>query len=134
MKAMITCTTELIQGGCNACPVVPATTYAVTFEETPTPLEGLDVESLVMVVALKNGFRQELVMGMDDDYIVFKKAGQEINAKEQYGRLTYEGGGNSLTLQNRYLKNEDLFAKVNDVLTKVFQVPTVDFVVEEIEA
>ena len=134
MKATITCTTELVQGGCNACPVVPATTYALAFDQTPTPLEGLDVESLVMVVALKNGFRQELVMGMDDDYIVFKKDGQEVSAKEQYGSLTYEGSGNSLTLQNRYLKNEDLFAKVNDVLTKVFQVSAVDFVVEKIEA
>lgn len=134
MKATITCTTELVQGGCNACPVVPATTYALAFDQTPTPLEGLDVESLVMVVALKNGFRQELVMGMDDDYIVFKKDGQEVSAKEQYGNLTYEGQGVAQTLQNRYLKNDELFAKVNDVLKNVFALPAVEFIVEEVEA
>ena len=73
-------------------------------------------------------------MGMDDDYIVFKKDGQEVSAKEQYGSLTYEGQGVAQTLQNRYLKNDELFAKVNDVLKNVFALPAVEFIVEEVEA
>lgn len=134
MEAMITCTTELVQGGCNACPVVPATTYAIRFDQANIPLGGLEVEALIMAVALKKGFRQELIMDFDDDYTVFKKADESITLKDFYGSLTYESATNKITLKNTYGSQEELFAQVNRVLKELFNIEPVTFIVEEVEA
>lgn len=134
MEAMITCTTELVQGGCNACPVVPATTYAIRFDQANIPLGGLEVEALVMAVALKKGFRQELIMGLDEDYTLFKKETTEVTLKDFYGTLTYESGAQQLTVKNTYETQEALFEQVNGVLKQLFHIEPVAFIVEEVEA
>lgn len=134
MEAKITCTTELVQGGCNACPVVPSTSYAICFDQTAIPLGGLEVESLIMAVALKKGFRQDLVMDFDEDYTVFKKENQQITLKDFYGSLTYEDSSQKMTLKNTYDSREELFTQVNRVLNELFQIEPVVFKIEEVEA
>lgn len=134
MQAMITCTTELVQGGCNACPVVPSTSYAIRFDQAAIPLGALEVESLIMAVALKKGFRQELVMSFDEDYTIFKKDEVQVILKDFYGSLTYEGPNQKITLKNTYESTEELFTQVNRVLEELFFVEPVVFEIEKIEA
>ena len=95
MEVKITCTTELVHGGCNACAITPSTSYFITFDYTSSgiPLDTLEVESLVMAVALKKGFRQELILDFGEEIIVFKRALAMVTMKEEYGQITYEYQG-----------------------------------------
>lgn len=134
MEVKITCTTELVQGGCNACSVAPSTSYLITFDQVGLPLEALDVASLVMAVALKKGFRQELVIDFDDEMILFKKADEIVTMKEIYGQVTYENQGKLRKVPLQLVSNEAVFAEVNQVLKEIFQLDPVNFIMEEVEA
>lgn len=134
MEVKITCTTELVQGGCNACSVAPSTSYIITFDETGIPLGNLDVESLVMAIALKQGFRQELVMTFDDEIVVFNKTGKTVEMKESDGQLTYESQGKVMKVSLQLTDNEAIFAETNQVLTKIFALDPVTFITEAVEA
>ena len=61
-QVKITTTSDLINGGCNACPNVKCTNYLVHVEDETIALETLTVADLVTLLALKEGFRQKLVM------------------------------------------------------------------------
>ncbi|MHC5269885.1 DUF4809 family protein [Enterococcus sp. LJL98] len=134
MEVKITCTTELVQGGCNACTAAPSTSYQITFDEVGIPLGNLDVESLVMAIALKNGFRQELVMDFDEESIVFKKEGKQIEMTDFYGQLTYKSQGKKVSVRNQVQNREQTFADTNQVLTELFDLAPVTFDTQEIEA
>lgn len=134
MEVKITCTTELVQGGCNACTAAPSTSYKITFDEVGMPLGNLDVESLVMAIALKNGFRQELVMDFDEEAIVFKKEGKEVTMVDFYGQLTYTSQGQKINVRNQTKDNELTFTEANKVLMEMFDLESVIFNTEEIEA
>lgn len=134
MEVKITCTTELVQGGCNACTAAPSTSYQITFDEVGIPLGNLDVESLVMAIALKNGFRQELVVDFDEESIVFKKGAIEVTLVDFYGQLTYARSGKKLKVKNQTADSQRTFAETNNVLTEMFGLAPVIFNTEEIEA
>ena len=72
-QVKITTTSDLINGGCNACPNVKCTNYLVHVEDETIALETLTVADLVTLLALKEGFRQKLVMEMFEEYTVFER-------------------------------------------------------------
>ena len=72
-QVKITTTSDLINGGCNACPNVRCTNYLVHVEDETIALETLTVADLVTLLALKEGFRQKLVMEMFEEYTVFER-------------------------------------------------------------
>lgn len=129
MEATITCRTDLISGGCNACPTVASTTYAISFDGVSVPMDSLDVASLVMAAALKKGYRQELVMDFSEDVIVFKKEGKEIRNEELYGTVSYESGIQKISTKNEIKDEKELFAKVNEILETLFDIAPINFTV-----
>ena len=72
-QVKITTTSDLINGGCNACPNVKCTNYLVHVEDETIALETLTVADLVTLLALKEGFRQKLVMEMFEEYTMFER-------------------------------------------------------------
>ena len=52
-QVKITTTSDLINGGCNACPNVKCTNYLVHVEDETIALETLTVADLVTLLALK---------------------------------------------------------------------------------
>ena len=131
MKVVISSSTDLINGGCNACPKVATTSYTLEIDGMNTPLEDLNVSSLVMAIALKKGYRQKLVMDFMDEYVIFEKEHQQVEVKEDYGVLHYQTIDKMIQTSEKFGNNEKLFEKVNQVLTKVFHLATVEFEVIE---
>lgn len=131
MKVVISSSTDLINGGCNACPTEATTSYTLEIDGMNTPLEDLNVSSLVMAIALKKGYRQKLVMDFMDEYVIFEKEHQQVEVKENYGVLHYQTVDKMIQTSEKFGNNEKLFEKVNQVLTKVFHLATVEFEVIE---
>ena len=101
-EAIITSTVDLTSGGCNACGLVEDTVYTLAMNGVDIPLDGLTVAHLVSAVVARNGFKQELQMDMlDDEYILYRKEDTAVTFKE-----------------------------VNQILTTVFGIETVNFIIE----
>ena len=130
MHVKITSSTDLINGGCNACPTVKTTSYTLTHNELSTPLEELDVSSLVMALVLMHGYRQELVIDFMDEYLAFTKDGRTVQLLEEYELLNYRSHNAEIIAKNNYADQAELFAKVNQILGEVFGIAAVEFVSE----
>ncbi len=130
MQVKITSSTDLINGGCNACPTVKTTSYTLTHNELSTPLEELDVSSLVMALVLMHGYRQELVIDFMDEYLAFTKDGRTVQLLEEYELLNYRSHNAEIIAKNNYADQAELFAKVNQILGEVFGIAAVEFVSE----
>ncbi|MGL4694659.1 DUF4809 family protein [Enterococcus larvae] len=126
-KAIISSVVDLTEGGCNACGIVECVSYTLTINEREIPLEELTVASLVMTIALKNGFKQEMKMDMLDDYLSFTKSGYEVKLFEDYDQLTYRSTDSELQTKNRIKDTKELTEKVNELLTKLFKLETIEF-------
>lgn len=88
-QVKITTTSDLINGGCNACPNVKCTNYLVHVEDETIALETLTVADLVTLLALKEGFRQKLVMEMFEEYTVFERETHQVVFKEEETRILF---------------------------------------------
>ena len=130
MQVKITSSTDLINGGCNACPTVKTTSYTLTHNELSTPLEELDVSSLVMALVLMHGYRQELVIDFMDEYLAFTKDGRTVQLLEEYELLNYRSHNAEIIAKNNYADQAELFAKVHQILGEVFGIAAVEFVSE----
>lgn len=130
MKGIINHSTDLVNGGCNACPTVKTTSYSLTLDGINTPLENLDVVSLVMVIALKSGYRQELMMDFMDEYIAFIREENTVQLFDEYGIQVYKKGIKEMKVALNYPNNDVLFKKTNEILTELFEIETVEFVIE----
>jgi hypothetical protein len=130
-EAVITSTVDLTDSGCNACGLVEDTVYTLAIHGVDIPLDHLTVKHLVSAIVARNGFKQELVMDMMDEYVCYHKADLTINFQEEYDQLTYSNGSNSITTKNKIEDMQTLFATVNKVLTTLFEVEAVQFVIGE---
>jgi len=128
-EAIITSTVDLTDGGCNACGLMEDTVYTLAINGVDIPVDRLTVKHIVSAIAIRNGYKQELVMDMMDEYVRYCKAARTVSFHEEYDQLTYSDNGNTVTTKNKIADLEDLFATVNQVLTKVFQLEAVHFVV-----
>ncbi len=88
-QVKITTTSDLINGGCNACPNVKCTNYLVHVEDETIALETLTVADLVTLLALKEGFRQKLVMEMFEEYTMFERETHQVVFKEEETRILF---------------------------------------------
>ncbi|MGX7196408.1 DUF4809 family protein [Enterococcus olivae] len=131
MQATISRSTDLVNGGCNACPTVKTTSYNLILRNINTPLEDLDVPSLVMAVVLKAGYRQELRIDFMEEYVEFKKEDKAIQLLEEYGVFVYRSGSKEMKSAAKYPGNEALFNQVNRILTDIFELEEVTFEIEK---
>ncbi|SLM87245.1 MULTISPECIES: DUF4809 family protein [Vagococcus] len=124
-------TTDLINGGCNACPTVKSDVYVLVLNDLNRPLENLDVTSLVMTVALANGYKQYQEYDMAEDYDVYKNGTNEVSVIPEYDKLIIKKGFSQHKVANNYQEPAEIFAVVNNILTQFFDLEGLNFVIEE---
>lgn len=123
-------TVDLINGGCNACPTVEAEVHVLELNDLNRPLDALDVTSLIMTVAIANGYKQHQEYDLAEDYDVYKKDGNEIAVIPEYGKIIFKKGFNQQKVANTYENTAELFEVVNNLLTEYFELDGLDFVIE----
>lgn len=123
-------TVDLINGGCNACPTVEAEVHVLELNDLNRPLDALDVTSLIMTVAIANGYKQHQEYDLAEDYDVYKKDGNEIAVIPEYGKIIFKKGSNQQKVANTYENTAKLFEVVNNLLTEYFELEALDFVIE----
>lgn len=128
MQATISHSTDLINGGCNACPTIKTMSYTLTLGQVTTPLEELDVPSLVMAIVLQAGFRQTLVMDFMDECIEFQYEEKRVRFVEQFGKQIYKTDEQEI-ISTQHQSTELLFQQVNQILTELFEIEAVAFIV-----
>lgn len=127
-KVIITSTVDLLDGGCNACGLVEDTIYTVTIKEIAVPIDDLTVSSLVLAIALRKGYKQELVLEMGDEFLLYRKGNQVVTLKEGQNKLTYSTPEKTIETVNKMTEMEQLLAQVNEVLTSLFKLEMIEFV------
>ncbi|MGM0126413.1 hypothetical protein IGI37_003842 [Enterococcus sp. AZ194] len=129
MKATIMSEDFLTEGGCNACAPVRSITYLVEFSEgREQTIENLDVESLVMLFALKAGWKQEMIMTDDfEDAIRFKKDQKKVILTEDYRSLTYSSESTTIKALKKIDDHAQLTEKTNEILQTLFGLEPVEF-------
>ncbi|MBL1229961.1 DUF4809 family protein [Enterococcus sp. BWB1-3] len=125
--ARISSIIDLTEGGCNACGIIKCESYTLTMDGLETPLEELTVSTLVMTLALKSGFKQEMKMALLDDYISFTKGDLEVKLFEDYDRLTYKSAAAEMNTRDRIADTQELTETANNILTTLFQIEAIAF-------
>lgn len=134
MKAVITSEEFITEGGCNACQPFTMATFDLTFEDgRSVSVEELDVPSLVMALAQKDGWQLTLDTDGMDDVLVYSKDGQSVRETTTPRRATYQKGADKLALMKNTCELTELFGQVNEVLTGLFGLEPVDFEVRPLE-
>ena len=131
-QVKITTTSDLINGGCNACPNVKCTNYLVHVEDETIALETLTVADLVTLLALKEGFRQKLVMEMFEEYTMFERETHQVVFKEEETRILFQS--KKQTIQSTLLSKEpqQVFQETQQILHQLFELEPFEFeLVEE---
>ena len=129
-EAVITSTVDLSDSGCNACGLAEDTVYTLAINGVDIPLDGLTVAHLISAIVSRNGYKQELVMDMDDEYIAYKNSQTTVTFKEEYNQLSYSKGDLAVNTKNKFADMKELFEIVNKILTTIFQLEAIDFVIE----
>lgn len=127
-KVTITSTVDLSDGGCNACGLVEDTIYTLTMNEVAVPIDELTVGSLVMAIALRKGYKQELVMGLGEESILYKKGSQLITLEEGINQLSYSTPEQTIETVNKITDTEKLLDKVNEILVNLFLIEKLAFI------
>lgn len=123
----ITLTTELTEGGCNACGPVRSEMYTLTLKDQDILLTGFTVSGIVMAVVQQAGWQQEFKVEIIDEYFLFSHDGAEVKLIEDYNEVTYESNGKRVNSQNEFESSADLFDTVNRVLTDLFGLAPIEF-------
>lgn len=133
-KATITTREFLVEGGCNACGLINCCTYTLHFTDSPDQtVENMDEAALVTAIALKGGWHQGTEpVGIGEDAIYFQKDGEKIYFEEDNFKTTFKKGSTTITCPKYKVHDRQdlpaIFAKTNEVLTSLFQLPAYDFV------
>lgn len=134
MKAVITSEEFITEGGCNACQPFTMATFDLTFEDgRSVSVEELDVPSLVMALAQKNGWQLTFDTDGMDDVLIYAKEGVSVRETTTPRRATYQKGDEKIALRKNTCELTELFSQVNEVLTGLFGLASVDFEVRPLE-
>lgn len=134
MKAVITSEEFITEGGCNACQPFTMATFDLTFEDgRSVSVEELDVPSLVMALAQKNGWQLTFDTDGMDDVLIYAKEGVSVRETTTSRRATYQKGDEKIALMKNTCELTELFSQVNEVLTGLFGLASVDFEVRPLE-
>lgn len=138
MQAIIKFDHLYIDGGCNACGVVRCESYTLYYLEKEIGFGFLDLENLIPAIVQANGWRQSYEeVGIGEEMEGFKKGETFIQAELNGHQMTYlnhTSGEKIITANSFKNDNEQLFATINNILTTLFHIEAIDFVMEEIDA
>ncbi|REC32452.1 DUF4809 domain-containing protein [Enterococcus pseudoavium] len=121
-KVVITSKERLTEGGCNACGFINCTTHTLHFEDRRTAtLDELDLPSMVMTIAMKNGWR-ELVetIGIGEEKISLIKNSQIVSIDEAYKQICYKTTSNCIKKTKKIEDINLLFEECNEILGDIF--------------
>ncbi|HJF20322.1 MAG TPA: DUF4809 family protein [Enterococcus columbae] len=137
-KAIIRYDHLYIDGGCNACGVVRCENYTLYYLNKELGFGFLDLESLIPTIVQANGWRQSYEeVGIGDEMEGFKKSTDFVQVELNGHRITYTNHttGQKISVANSYpQQSEKLFATINEILSTMFNIETIDFSMEEIDA
>lgn len=133
-KVLITAKMFLIEGGCNACGFVNCCTYTAHFTDSHSQtLDDLNPESLVMAVALKNGWRQSVEpIGIGEEAFFLKKQGEAIQIIDDSFKTVFKKGMKTITAVKKDCELPTIYETTNQVLTEMLEIPAVEFELETI--
>ncbi|MEG0286698.1 MAG: DUF4809 family protein [Vagococcus sp.] len=122
---------EFVNGGCNACPTFKEDIYVMELKGNEHVLDEFNVNSMVMAIAVANGYKLHQEYDMSEDYDIYKKEGNEIAVIPEYNKLIFKKGPQQQKVANHYQNTEELFAVVNNLLTQYFDLESIQFVLEK---
>ncbi|MGX6962532.1 DUF4809 family protein [Vagococcus xieshaowenii] len=127
-KAKLIIDYEMTDGGCNACVPFKAEIAKLIIGDQTIMVGELTPEALIMTIAIKEGFRQEMKYDVLDDYILFTSNQSNIKQTEDFIHLHYHNlNGSNYSIKKFYQEKNDLLAHVNHVLVEVFDLYPIDF-------
>lgn len=133
MKQVMICrSTDLVNGGCNACPTVKSTVYSLELNGLNRPLEQLDVPSIVMTIALAEGFEQHQEYDVLGDVDIFTKGDTTVTLTDDYMTATYTSNGMTHKANKVGLAEHEIFETVNAILVECFHLEAIDFTWDDI--
>ncbi|MGY3766271.1 DUF4809 family protein [Vagococcus vulneris] len=124
---VITKTSELFNGGCNACPSVLTDFYHLDLNGIPQTMDTLSTNDLVRLIAQNQGFKMTQEFDVDADYDVFKKNDTTIRVMEEIDKYIYQSGSTEIVVHNLPKEPSIIFAEAVEILTKLFNVEDIAF-------
>ena len=113
---------DLTEGGCNACGTVKCVMYTLEIDGREIALENMTVNELVRAIAIHEGWRQELIVGMLDEHVVYRKANKQVKLEEEYDQLSFSQGSKRLVTRDLLEIPDEVTKKANEVLMTFFDV------------
>lgn len=120
-------TVDLTEGGCNACGITKSTVYTLNFDNHEANIDELSVQALVQAIVQMSGWRQELIMDLLGDYVVFRKDSQEVQVKESFQGLTYEKALLKEVVSGNSMDSTAVFHQTNKILEDFFSIEPLVF-------
>ena len=120
-KAKLLIDHEIITGGCNACATVKVETARLMIDDHLLTVDELTAEGLITTLTLHEGFRQEMMTEILDDYLLFSASHSQVKQIEHAHQWTYSNNlGVSLSIKKFHQNNSSLLEDVNRILVDVF--------------
>lgn len=121
-KIKVSSAVDLTEGGCNACGTVKCVMYTLEIDGREIALENMTVNELVRALAIHEGWRQELVVEMLDEHVVYRKDSKQVKLEEEYDQLTFSQGSQRLVTRDFLEIPNEVTQKANEILTTFFDV------------
>ena len=130
VQGLITLTTELTEGGCNACGPVRSELYTLNLGGAEIVLTGFNLSALVLGIVQRSGWQVAFQADILEEYFLFTKESRVVKLAEDFNQVTYSCEGETFESANQLADQSELFEKVNHVLSTFFEIETIDFQVE----
>lgn len=135
-KAIIQFDHQYVDGGCNACGVLRCETYNMKYLNKELGFAFMDVESLIQTITQANQWKQDYQeVGIGEEVDGLTNGSTFVEVEKLGKKIRYENQANLRTMlvENEYPEKEELFAKINQILSQIFDIEPIAFEVIEID-
>ncbi|MBW9322990.1 DUF4809 family protein [Enterococcus casseliflavus] len=133
MNVEILTSQVITEGGCNACLPYELNTFTLQLPDGRCfSLENLDAAALVMPIAQINQWQTRLLLE-EDEGLIYQKGTQEVIFVEGSRQDTFSSKGQTIACPKKSCE-ADVFATTNRVLTELFGIEPLSFVLRAAQA
>lgn len=135
-KAIIQFDHQYVDGGCNACGVLRCETYIMKYLNKELGFAFMDIESLIQTITQANQWKQDYQeVGIGEEVDGLTNGSTFVEVEKLGKKIRYENQANLRTMlvENEYPEKEELFAKINQILSQIFDIEPIAFEVIEID-
>lgn len=135
-KAIIQFDHQYVDGGCNACGVLRCETYSMKYLNKELGFAFMDIESLIQTITQSNQWKQDYQeVGIGEEVDGLTNGSTFVEVEKLGKKIRYENQANLRTMlvENEYPEKEELFAKINQILSQIFDIEPIAFEVIEID-